>query len=752
MLENKLNQEEQRLKSLQAYDIHNLSSHEENALSNLTQLAAQICDVPYALINFIDKDTQWTKASFGMDLKQMLREDSFCTHTIKKDRSMVVEDATKDERFKSNKLVTEDPNVRFYAGANIKSKSKHNIGSICVLGTEHKKLSQFQKDALETLSREVAARLELKKKNEELKQRAIFLENSTDLMFIVDCETFEVEYVNKEIKRIFGYSDEEALGQSFFDLLSPEESFRKSFNAWKQNIAATNFEEEGVFKTREGQEIDLSINISENEEKWYATARDISKRKSVERKLNKEKIFQKNVLETVNTGIIACDKNKNLTLFNDKAREFYGISESNVLLNKDATYYIVEKSGEKKKISENKHPISRALSGEEITNQEIDIVLKGHPVRHILINGKPIKDQYNEIQGAVVALHDITELKREKQITEDIINSLPINFFMYNASGEAVRWNDNVLETTGYTREEVNELKPTDYFLNEDKARIENYFKRVIDGKREVIEANLVDKTGKKTPYLFNATVMLSGEESFLLGTGQDISAQKNNEKKLQELLAHSETLLSEIHHRVKNNLAVVSGLLQLQCYEIENKQAQEALFTSQMRIKSMAMVHESLYESANFSNINYRDYLTKLLRSVEDALKKPDKIITLETDIDDVDLNINQAIPLSLIINELVSNCYKHAFEGRDKGKIKVSLLGRDRITLKVVDNGIGIPSKIELENQTSLGFTLVTNLLEQLESSLEINKVNKTGLSMEFSFKKAEVSGSGSTYNLKS
>jgi PAS domain S-box-containing protein len=751
MLENKSNQEEERLKSLHSYDIHNLSPNEESALSNLTQLAAQICDVPYALINFIDKDIQWTKSSFGMDLEQMPRKESFCTHTIKRDRFMVVEDATKDERFKSNKLVTADPKVRFYAGANIKSKSKHNIGSICVLGTEHKKLSQFQKDALETLSKEVTARLELKRKNEELKQRAIFLENSTNLMFIIDCETFEVEYVNKEIERIFGYSDKEALDQSFFDLLSPEESFKKSFDMWKGNTGFAKFEKEGVFKTKEGQELDLSISISRNNDKWYATARDISIRRSVERKLNKEKIFQKNVLETINTGIIACDKNKNLTIFNDKARELHGLSGSSLPPNRDATYYVVEKNGKRKKISEDKHPISKALRGKEITNQEIDIVLKGHPIRHIMVNGKPIKDQNNEIQGAVVALQDITELKTEKKIGEDIINSLPINFFMYNASGEAIRWNDNVLETTGYTREEISELKPTDHFLNEDKARIENYFKRVIEGKTEAIEANLVNKTGKKIPYLFNSSVMHSGEEIFLLGTGQDVSVQKNNEKKLKELLAHSETLLSEIHHRVKNNLAVISGLLQLQCYEIENKQAQEALFTSQMRIKSMAMVHESLYESANFSNINYKDYLTKLLGSVEGALKKPNKSILLETEIDDVELNINQAIPLSLIINELVSNSYKHAFEGRNKGKIKVSLLGQDKLTLKVMDNGRGIPSTISIGNQKSLGFTLIKTLLQQLESSLVINKIKETGLSIEFEFIKSEISGSGSTYNLK-
>ena len=616
-------EEIERLKSLDQYNIHDLTSEEEDALSNLTKLAAQICDVPYALVNFLDKDTQWTKSSFGIDVEQMPRETSFCQYTIKRDDFMVVEDATMDERLMHNEFVTDEPGLRFYAGANIKSKTNRNLGSICVLDTKQKKLSQFQLDALQTLAREVESRLELRRKNRQLEQAAIFLQNSTDIMFILNRESMNIEYVNDEIEKFFGFSKKEITGQSF-DVLSPSKKFMEAFNSWKEKQDATLFLNECTFKTSEGLKIDLSVSISESGGKWYVTARDISKRRIAERKL-----------------------------------------------------------------------------------------------------------------------------KKEKEISERIINSLPVNFFMFNSDREIVRWNESFRKTSGYKDEEIRQLRPVDYFSDDEALRIDTYFDKTIEGQDDTMEADLIDKKGNKTPYLFNLTTVEVGKERFLMGTGQDISGQKNNQQRLEELLGQKVTLLAEIHHRVKNNLAVISGLLQLQQYRIDSEAAKIALRSSQMRIQSMAMIHESLYESTNFSNVKFDKYVDKLLGSIESTLKNPDREVELEIDIEDVALNINQAIPLALIINELVTNSYKYAFPDNENGKIKVSLTAEsDVVILKVSDNGIGLPEGVSIENSASLGFTLVSNLSRQIDSEIEVN--SNQGLEIGFKFQKKAVAGSSSAYKL--
>lgn len=616
-------EEIERLKSLDQYNIHDLTSEEEDALSNLTKLAAQICDVPYALVNFLDKDTQWTKSSFGIDVEQMPRETSFCQYTIKRDDFMVVEDATMDERLMHNELVTDEPGLRFYAGANIKSKTNRNLGSICVLDTKQKKLSQFQLDALQTLAREVESRLELRRKNRQLEQAAIFLQNSTDIMFILNRESMNIEYVNDEIEKFFGFSKKEITGQSF-DVLSPSKKFMEAFNSWKEKKETTLFLNECTFKTSEGLKIDLSVSISESGGKWYVTARDISKRRIAERKL-----------------------------------------------------------------------------------------------------------------------------KKEKEISERIINSLPVNFFMFNSDREIVRWNESFRRTSGYKDKEIRQLSPVDYFSDDEALRIDTYFDKTIEGQDDTMEADLIDKKGNKTPYLFNLTTVEVGKERFLMGTGQDISGQKKNQQRLEELLGQKVTLLAEIHHRVKNNLAVISGLLQLQQYRIDSEAAKIALRSSQMRIQSMAMIHESLYESTNFSNVKFNKYVDKLLGSIESTLKNPNQEVELEIDIEDVALNINQAIPLALIINELVTNSYKYAFPDNETGKIKVSLTAEsDVVILKVSDNGIGLPEGVSIENSTSLGFTLVSNLSKQIDSEIEVN--SNQGLEIGFKFQKKAAAGSSSAFKL--
>ncbi|HEY9711136.1 MAG TPA: histidine kinase dimerization/phosphoacceptor domain -containing protein, partial [Oculatellaceae cyanobacterium] len=216
-----------------------------------------------------------------------------------------------------------------------------------------------------------------------------------------------------------------------------------------------------------------------------------------------------------------------------------------------------------------------------------------------------------------------------------------------------------------------------------------------------------------------------------------EIAEHKLTEAQLKELLSEKEILLQEIHHRVKNNLQVISSLLDLQSQYIEDKVMQEIFRTSQRRIKSMSLIHEQLYQSKNFAKVNFAEYLNNLVVDLFETYGINTDKITIELNLDEINLNISTAINCGLIVNELVSNSLKYAFPTGTEGTIDISLFSDiDRnCTLIVRDNGIGFPKNLDLKNLKSLGLQLVRLLANQLKATLELNGSAGTKVYLKFS-----------------
>jgi len=190
----------------------------------------------------------------------------------------------------------------------------------------------------------------------------------------------------------------------------------------------------------------------------------------------------------------------------------------------------------------------------------------------------------------------------------------------------------------------------------------------------------------------------------------------------LQESLHEKEVLLSEVHHRVKNNLALVSGMLQMQVFDEENEQVINKLNNSMLRVEAMASIHQLLYESSSFSRLEFSKIINKLIKATHDSLSAG-KEIDIEIETEPFELNINQAVPCSLIINEAITNVYKHAFKNREKGWVKAVLrCDEDLVTFKIEDNGIGLPEDFDLDNLSSLGTKIITALVKQLNGTQEL------------------------------
>ncbi len=223
----------------------------------------------------------------------------------------------------------------------------------------------------------------------------------------------------------------------------------------------------------------------------------------------------------------------------------------------------------------------------------------------------------------------------------------------------------------------------------------------------------------------------------------KEVTIRKMAEKKIEASLKEKEIMLKEIHHRVKNNLQIVSSLLNLQSAYITDKEAKEYFNESQNRIKSMALIHEKLYGTQNFTNLNFGVYVKELTSNLFSSYNNQTKYVKLELALEDVNLDLDLAIILGLIINELVSNSLKHAFPvpppANRKWKIKVGLSSFTSTVLKlsISDNGVGIPNEVDINNTNSLGMQLVNAFVDQLKGTLEINTENETEFIIYFPLK---------------
>ena len=218
-------------------------------------------------------------------------------------------------------------------------------------------------------------------------------------------------------------------------------------------------------------------------------------------------------------------------------------------------------------------------------------------------------------------------------------------------------------------------------------------------------------------------------------GANQDITLHKLIEKRTRKALDDKITLLTEVHHRIKNNLAIVSGLLELQQMQSENEEVKAPLRQSINRISSIAMVHELIYQSEDLTSINIEEYLRKLVPAIKAALHSDTTKVSVKMNVEAIMMNINQAIPLGLMLNELLTNSFKYAFKGRERGNIAIELNKRGpQLSFSYTDNGIGISEEEKGSIESGLGTAIIQAQLAQLEAEYVLDTENKFLLEFVF------------------
>lgn len=345
------------------------------------------------------------------------------------------------------------------------------------------------------------------------------------------------------------------------------------------------------------------------------------------------------------------------------------------------------------------------------------------------------KDEFSYVANA---FNTMAENLQEKTISsaylDNLMESINEGIFVVDNNGVLKRLNDAGVEMLELDKKDL-VGKPISAFFNliEPSGPFSETRKE---------EYQLQTLTDNKVPVLFSESALIEdGVKKGSVIVVRDISELKNAENEIKKSLEEKNVMLAEIHHRVKNNLAVISGLLQLQILQTDSEEVNKVLTESQLRVKSIALIHEKLYGSDSLAYIDYRKYIDDLTQTIKETYQTVNKKITIVTDVENVSLNVNQAIPFSLLINEILVNAYKHAFTEVDKGKITIVITETGKIIKAVItDNGKGLnPKKTEQAKIKSLGFTLMKTLSNQLKGEYSFeNRERESGTIFTLSFKK--------------
>jgi PAS domain S-box-containing protein len=325
-----------------------------------------------------------------------------------------------------------------------------------------------------------------------------------------------------------------------------------------------------------------------------------------------------------------------------------------------------------------------------------------------------------------------------RSYVNNIIQSMGDMLFVTGADGSIEMINQAVKEKLEYQTEDLKDDNFWFLITGEEREYVKEIVEAESGGNGTPIETRLVTKFGTVIPVNLSYT-MLSGNGTGMsrIFVASDISTLKEAEQKISESLREKNVLLAEIHHRVKNNLAVISGLIEMQVWNIEGEESKTVLRDSQLRIQSIALVHEKLYQNENFAEIKISEYIKELVEGISESFTNPNSEIVKTYDCEDIKMNINQAIPFSLLLNESIVNAYKHGFKGREKGELKVQLKSKDdNITLIVSDDGVGLLTPDAVTNSKSLGIKLIETLTSQLEGKFELKNNEGAGVTFKIVF----------------
>lgn len=600
------------------------------------------------------------------------------------------------------------------------------------------------------INRDITERKKAQQKLEETARKYQTLVNlSFDAIFeettdgrVLDC--------NDSACKMFGYSREELIGKRIQDLV-PEEFAETLTDEITQEWTTGNEAPERVNKRKDGTLFPTEINTRlievEGEKRVIAYVRDISERKKKNEALIRSQKSLADAQRIAHIGNWNWDIQENELYLSDQACTILGVDKDTFspTFNKFFSFLPAEE------VSRLRKAVDRAfVHGEPIDIQHEIIRLDGEK-RIVHEKGEVVFNDNNNPVHMNGTIQDITDQHFvEKELAKlSLVASKTLNGVLITDADGKIDWvNKGFEKITGYSKQEA--IGQYHDILLEGRETDNVVGERIKEQRKsgESFTEELLNYHKDGTPYWVRLDISPifdeAGELNGSIVIYSDITERKKYEEQLRASLHEKEILLQEIHHRVKNNLAIITGLLELESYNYPEGQIRQILKDSQLRIHSIAMIHEKLYKSENLSQIRIYNYITELTSYIERSFINSFCNINIHTDIDDIVMNVNQAIPCGLLLNELVNNACKHAFPSREVGHIHICMAeDQNTISLEVRDDGVGLPETFNIEEVQSLGMNLIHTLVKQLEGELDIN--GDDGSTFRITFERSDKAGIG-------
>ncbi len=573
------------------------------------------------------------------------------------------------------------------------------------------------------------------------------LANSIDDIFFALDNDLNYTYWNEACSRLFGLPSEVIVGKSYLDF-----EFNKDFE-WMADI----YKE--VMRTGQSRNIESSLDMG-NTKFWYdiktypsfsgcsILVKDITERKKSEDSLRENEMRLRLSMNAAKAGSWIWNIETGEAIWDDRMQEIFGFKPGTY----DRTYEAWKKSVHPEDVEEADRQTKEALANGTDYDFQYRLNIKSGTGdwRTVRAQAIVVSNEEGERLRMVGFCEDITERKQEEQKLIDAFemvstaeNAANLGSWIWKLKNNEVEWSDNMCRLHG--------IKPSEYEATfehainfhhpDDRTYIGQQIELMLTEKKsQPFEYRIVTPRGE-IKWVEGTNQLLfdkKGNIEKIVGTVQDITERKQAEEQIKASLKEKETLLQELYHRTKNNMQVIQSMLKLHALKSSNDQVQELVKDTENRIQAMALVHQMLYQSKDLSHINAHDYVDKLSSLIIQSFDNQSQKISLTLDIENITILIDTAIPLGLVLNELMSNSLKHAFPDQDQGEVSISIFRKEpnKICLTFSDNGIGVPDEFDFRKQETLGFEMITGIAEnQMNGTVRLDTTEGFTCHIEFS-----------------
>ncbi|NGP89041.1 PAS domain S-box protein [Fodinibius halophilus] len=600
----------------------------------------------------------------------------------------------------------------------------------------------IERDITEQIQKEAKVR-------ESLERYDVVAQATSDTIYDLDLEKNEISY-NEVVHDMFGYDKTEIANLQKWWEKKIHPNDRQDVVSKVDKVIENGkdrFQIEYRFKCKNGSYKHIFDRASvvrderDNPVRIIGAMQDITESKKAKQKEERHRLLLQSITENVETPIWIRNKKGNIILANKAWKKLFNLENKEVVGH--SMFDLLDSEVAKKFHENDLNIISNRVTQTFYESVKIDGVERYFVTSMFSLDDVPGLE--NAIGGVAI---DITarrqaenKLNAAEQKLREIVEHSTNMFYRHTTDHVLTYVSPQSREFLGCRPEEA-KTKWTEFVTDnpQNKEGLKKTEEAIRTGEtQEPFELELQKKTGDIIWVEVNeAPIVKDGETVAMVGSLTNITERKKAEDEIKDALKEKETLLAEVHHRVKNNMAVVSGMMQLQAYQEEDPQLESKLLDNVARIGTMASIHEHIYQSEMFSSIAFSQNIRTIADKLVDTMQV-ETDIKITTDLEEVELALNQAIPSSLIISEVITNALKHAFKDRAKGNLQLKVEKKDRLVdVTVKDDGVGLPNYFNATNESdSLGMHLIQKLTKQLDGTYEYQPVEE-GTVFRLSFKK--------------